>query len=213
MTDDTRSFSPDLSRLTQAADDSFSVRRAFGEPYEHAGSLVVPVAKVWGLTGTGSGGGAGAGTGSGTGQGSGGGTGRSTGSGSGSASFRFPRRGPAVTADDAEPGQDLATASDGRHVGTSSSDGTRGEANGEATGEAKGEARGEANGEAHGEGGGGGGAYGVRVKALGAYVVGPDGAVRWQPALDLNRVVLGGQIVLATGALALGWALGRRRRH
>jgi hypothetical protein len=43
------------------------------------------------------------------------------------------------------------------------------------------------------------------------YVV-DDAGVHWHPALDLNRVILGGQIVGAVSALALAWALGRRRR-
>lgn len=159
MTDDTRSFAPDLRRLTDAADDSFSVRRAYGEPYEHQGHLIVPVAKVWGGLGTGSGGGAGTGAGRGSGQG--------TGTGKGS---------------DA----------------------------GDASGDAGGEIRGETHGEGSGEGGGGGGGYGLRVKPLGVYVVSAEGA-RWQPVLDLNKVILGGQIVGIAIALAAGWAIGRRR--
>jgi uncharacterized spore protein YtfJ len=62
-----------------------------------------------------------------------------------------------------------------------------------------------------GEGTGGGGAFGVRVKPLGVYVV-DDAGVQWRPALDLNRVILGGQVVGAIVAVALAWAL-RRRRH
>src|SRR3954454_3921640 len=44
---------------------------------------------------------------------------------------------------------------------------------------------------------GGGGGYGVHVKAVGVYVVDGEGA-HWRPALDLNRVILGGQLVAAT---------------
>jgi uncharacterized spore protein YtfJ len=187
MTDDTRSFTPDLRRLTDAADDSFSVRRAYGEPYEHQGHLIVPVAKVWGGIGTGSGGGAGTGTGHGSGQGTG------TGKGSGhlagwSRSFQHGSR-PAHDADD-----DSADGSDA----------------GDASGDAQGELRGETHGEGSGEGGGGGGGYGLQVKPLGVYVVSAEGA-RWQPVLDLNRVILGGQIVGIAIALAAGWAIGRRR--
>lgn len=50
----------------------------------------------------------------------------------------------------------------------------------------------------HGDGGGGG--YAARVKPLGVYVI-DDAGVRWRPAIDVNRIVLGGQIV---GAVALG---------
>ncbi|MET0434008.1 MAG: hypothetical protein ABW025_07560, partial [Cellulomonas sp.] len=48
MTDETH---PDLPGLTRAASDIISVRRVFGEPYEHGGTLVVPVAKVMGWHG------------------------------------------------------------------------------------------------------------------------------------------------------------------
>ncbi|MGH2562110.1 MAG: spore germination protein GerW family protein [Thermomicrobiales bacterium] len=51
-----------------------------------------------------------------------------------------------------------------------------------------------------GGGGGGskdgdsGGGFGVRATPAGAYVIKGD-SVRWEPALDLNRVILGGQLV------------------
>ena len=59
-----------------------------------------------------------------------------------------------------------------------------------------------------GNGHGGGGGYGVHVKAVGVYVIDGDG-VRWQPALDVNRVILGGQAAGAAvlSALALAWAI------
>ncbi|QCB93869.1 spore germination protein GerW family protein [Cellulomonas shaoxiangyii] len=49
-----RTFDP--AALLRAAADTLSVRRAFGEAYEHDGVLVVPVARVSGATGTGAGG-------------------------------------------------------------------------------------------------------------------------------------------------------------
>jgi uncharacterized spore protein YtfJ len=59
-----------------------------------------------------------------------------------------------------------------------------------------------------GEGGGGG--FGVRVRPVGVYVL-DDQGVHWRPALDLNRVVLGGQLVGMVAVLSLAWALRRRR--
>jgi uncharacterized spore protein YtfJ len=59
-----------------------------------------------------------------------------------------------------------------------------------------------------GEGGGGG--FGVRVRPVGVYVLDEHG-VHWRPALDLNRVVLGGQLVGMVAVLSLAWALRRRR--
>ena len=126
----------DPASLTQAANDTFTVRRVFGEAYERDGTLVIPVARLWGGTGSGSGGG--------------------------------------------EAGVQPSEG-DGRRTGGQ-------------------------------EGHGGGGGYGVHVKAVGVFVVDETGA-HWQPALDLNRVILGGQVVLAAvlGTFALAWAVKRRR--
>lgn len=63
---------------------------------------------------------------------------------------------------------------------------------------------------AGGEGDGGGGGFGVSVRALGVYVVRGDD-VLWRPALDLNRVILGGQIVGAIAVLAIARALRKPR--
>ncbi|MDQ3692087.1 MAG: sporulation protein [Chloroflexota bacterium] len=43
-------------------------------------------------------------------------------------------------------------------------------------------------------GGGSGGGFGVGAAPAGVFVIKGD-AVTWQPALDLNRVILGGQLV------------------
>ncbi|QTE30683.1 spore germination protein GerW family protein [Pengzhenrongella sicca] len=61
------------------------------------------------------------------------------------------------------------------------------------------------------EGSGGGGGFAVRVRPIGAYVI-DDSGVHWRPALDLNRVILGGQAVGIVVSLALALALRRRRR-
>ena len=57
-----------------------------------------------------------------------------------------------------------------------------------------------------------GGGFGVRVRPVGAYVV-SGGTVTWRPALDLNRVILGGQLVGVVVALAGFSALRRSRRR
>lgn len=61
-----------------------------------------------------------------------------------------------------------------------------------------------------GESGGGAG-VGVMAKPLGVYVI-RGGKVSWQPALDLNKVILGGQVVLAVALLTLRTYLKKRRR-
>jgi uncharacterized spore protein YtfJ len=53
----------------------------------------------------------------------------------------------------------------------------------------------------------GGGGYGLQVRPVGAYVI-KDGDVRWRPAVDPNRIVLGWQIVSAL-ALLVGWRVAR----
>ncbi len=67
------------------------------------------------------------------------------------------------------------------------------------------------HGHGHGSGEADAGAYLVRARPLGVYVVDIDG-VHWRPALDLNRVILGGQIAGMVTVIALSWALRRRRR-
>src|SRR5262245_48652036 len=66
---------------------------------------------------------------------------------------------------------------------------------------------GEGSTEAGGKAGAGGG-FGFRAVPAGAYVI-KDGEVSWEPALDLNRVILGGQVIGLVFALVLG-ALVRR---
>jgi len=66
-----------------------------------------------------------------------------------------------------------------------------------------------------GGGGGGdnqenaGGGFGLTAKPAGAYVV-RDGKVRWQPAIDVNRIVLGAQIVAIVALLVLRSILRKR---
>src|SRR5687767_14229398 len=48
-----------------------------------------------------------------------------------------------------------------------------------------------------------GGGFGFRAVPAGVYVV-KDGQVSWQPALNLNRVILGGQILGAIFIIIVG---------
>jgi uncharacterized spore protein YtfJ len=105
-----------LDRLTETA----TVRRAFGEPIEQNGSVVIPVARVMG--------------------GGGGGEGSRT---------------------DAEQGS--------------------------------------------------GGGFGLRVTPAGVFVI-RDGSVTWQPAFDVTRIILGGQLVAVIALLTLRSVLRRRAR-
>ena len=67
-----------------------------------------------------------------------------------------------------------------------------------------------------GGGGGGdsednaGGGFGLAASPAGAYVV-RDGKVSWEPAIDINRIVLGGQIVAIVLLLVLRSILKNRR--
>lgn len=66
--------------------------------------------------------------------------------------------------------------------------------------------------DAAGSGTGSGGGFGVRVVPVGVYVV-RGSEVTWQPAFDLTRVALGGQVVGAIALIMLARALRRRRRR
>ena len=71
----------------------------------------------------------------------------------------------------------------------------------------------------HGGGGGGGGegdgqsgiggGFGLRARPVGAYVIRGE-QVSWEPAMDLNRVILGGQL-LALATLLVVRSIARRR--
>jgi len=137
-----RSFDP--AGLTRAAEDTFTVRRVFGEAYERDGHLVVPVARVSGMTGSGAG------------------------SGGGDVNPR------------GHEGQDGDAPRVSWHA-------------------------------AHGTGDGGAGAFAAHVKPIGVFVVDDDGA-HWQPTVDVNRAILGGQLAFAVvaSAWALAWAIRRR---
>jgi uncharacterized spore protein YtfJ len=58
---------------------------------------------------------------------------------------------------------------------------------------------------------GSGGGLGLMAHPAGAFVV-KDGDVSWRPALDLNRVILGGQVVAVVALLTFRSVLKRRSR-
>ena len=60
-----------------------------------------------------------------------------------------------------------------------------------------------------------GGGFGVSAKPLGVFVL-RNGKVAWRPAIDVNRVIMGGQAVAVVGLLvarALIQARARQRRR
>ena len=70
--------------------------------------------------------------------------------------------------------------------------------------------RGEGSGpEGVGTGSGSGGGFGLTAKPAGVYVIEGNG-VSWRPAVDVNRIVLGGQIVMIAALLVLRTVLRRR---
>ena len=57
---------------------------------------------------------------------------------------------------------------------------------------------------------GSGGGYGVSASPVGAYVI-RNGEVKWQPAFNLNRVILGGQLVVVAALLVVRAIVNSRR--
>lgn len=72
---------------------------------------------------------------------------------------------------------------------------------------------GAGGGEGPEEGGGtgGGGGWGAVARPVGAYVI-ADGRVTYEPAIDVTRLAIGGQILVAVLALLYVRASKRRRR-
>jgi uncharacterized spore protein YtfJ len=67
------------------------------------------------------------------------------------------------------------------------------------------------NNGSQGSGSGGGMGFGVNTRPVGVYVI-KDGDVSWQPAVDVMRVILGGQLLGLVAILSLRSIL-RRRHH
>jgi uncharacterized spore protein YtfJ len=62
--------------------------------------------------------------------------------------------------------------------------------------------------QGHGEGSG----FGIAAKPVGAFVIRGD-KVRWQPAVDVNRIVLGAELIVVVALLSLRAALRARARN
>ncbi len=58
--------------------------------------------------------------------------------------------------------------------------------------------------------GSGGGGFGLTAKPAGMYVI-RNGDAEWRPAMDVNRIILGGQIVAIVALLVLRSILKSRR--
>ena len=61
----------------------------------------------------------------------------------------------------------------------------------------------------NGDGYAGGGGFGAAIKPLGVVVI-DDSGTHWQPTIDINRAILGGQIIAALAVLTAGRILARR---
>jgi len=59
---------------------------------------------------------------------------------------------------------------------------------------------------------GAGGGLGVSAKPLGVFVI-KDGTVGWRPAIDVNKVILGGQIVALAALLTIRTVVRARARR
>jgi uncharacterized spore protein YtfJ len=53
-----------------------------------------------------------------------------------------------------------------------------------------------------GQGKGSGSGFGVTARPVGAYVL-REGELSWRPAVDVNRIILGGQAVVIVGLLTI----------
>lgn len=60
------------------------------------------------------------------------------------------------------------------------------------------------------DGSGAGGGFGLNAEPAGAFAISADGAVAWHPAVNVNRIVWGGQLALAVALTACAIAFRRR---
>jgi uncharacterized spore protein YtfJ len=66
--------------------------------------------------------------------------------------------------------------------------------------------------QADGSGSGSGAGFGLSARPVGAFVV-RDGELTWQPAIDVTRVVLGGQLVAIVALLTVRAIVRARARR
>ncbi|MGP4101546.1 spore germination protein GerW family protein [Nonomuraea sp. KM90] len=71
--------------------------------------------------------------------------------------------------------------------------------------------QGQNRGEKGEEGGGSGGGFGFGATPAGVFVL-KDGDALWRPAVDVNRIVIGGQLVAVVLLLTLRAIFTKRRR-
>lgn len=63
--------------------------------------------------------------------------------------------------------------------------------------------------DAEGKGGGTGSGFGVTARPVGAFVI-RGGKLAWRPAVDVNRIILGGQILGGLALFLTAVVVGRR---
>jgi uncharacterized spore protein YtfJ len=66
--------------------------------------------------------------------------------------------------------------------------------------------------QADGSGSGSGAGFGLSARPVGAFVV-RDGELEWQPAIDVTRVILGGQLVAIVALLTVRAIVRARARR
>ena len=54
----------------------------------------------------------------------------------------------------------------------------------------------------NGQGRGSGSGFGVTARPVGAFII-RDGDLNWRPAVDVNRIILGGQVVVVVALLTI----------
>ncbi|MEU4420694.1 spore germination protein GerW family protein [Actinoplanes sp. NPDC024001] len=62
------------------------------------------------------------------------------------------------------------------------------------------------------DGEGSGGGFGFSARPAGVYVI-KNGSVSWQPAVDVNKIVAGGQLALIVALLVIRSIVKKRRHH